>query len=154
MSKMINVFISHAGEDEKYVEKVKEMLVNRKFVVRDSSVVESEPNKAKNEDYIKSLLRDKITWAGEVIVLIGKNTQNSEWIKGEIEVADRVGEKRIIGVFLPGSTNSDLPDTLNNYADAIVPWDASKLSAAIDGEMIWNDCDGNDRQRSGDPVTC
>ena len=73
MTEKMNLFVSHYGGDEKYVEKFKS-LISDNYDIRDSSIVESNPNNATNKDYIKSLLRTQIDWAGKVVVLIGPKT--------------------------------------------------------------------------------
>ena len=53
MGKTINLFVSHYGGDEDKIKDVKALLVKQGYQVRDGSIKESEPNNAKNEDYIK-----------------------------------------------------------------------------------------------------
>ncbi|HBF37381.1 MAG TPA: hypothetical protein DDW50_08685 [Firmicutes bacterium] len=142
---LINIFIPHYHKDETFIPKMKGLLEKRGYEVRDSSIDESEPNNAKNPDYIKSLLRPKIEWAGKIVVLIGPETHKREWVDWEIEYASSFGDKRIIGVFIQGATDADVPENLNKYGDALVPWNSEKLEAAIDGENIWLDSSNNPR---------
>jgi hypothetical protein len=146
--KKINIFISHYGEDEEHISKVKNLIEKRNYDIRDSSIVESDPNRAKNPEYIKTLLRPKIDWAGTVLVLIGPKTHEREWVNWEIEYANKKGDKRIVGVYLRGATDADVPDKLNDYGDACVPWNSDKLIAAIEGENIWYDSTGKVRPDS------
>lgn len=145
MNKKINLFISHYGGDEKYIEGFKNLLAGRNYDVRDSSIVESEPNKAKNPDYIKTLIGSQIDWAGTVVVLIGPKTHKRDWVDWEIEYAAKHGDKRIVGVFLRGATDSDIPEKLDDYGDACVAWNSDKIVAAIEGENIWQDSSGQIR---------
>jgi len=50
----------------------------------------------------------KISWAGKVIVLIGKDTHTRRWVNWEIEQAHKQN-KDIIGVFARGATDADVP---------------------------------------------
>lgn len=143
----LNVFISHYHKDDKYLPKVKNLLVKKGYEIRDSSIDRTKPNNANNPDYIKSLLRPKIDWAGSIIVLIGPKTHERQWVDWEIEYANRHGDKRIVGLYLPGATDSDVPDSLDKYGDALVPWNSDKLDSAIDGENIW--LDTNNKPRKG-----
>jgi hypothetical protein len=59
VSKKVNLFILHYGGDEGYVEKFKK-LISKDYDIRDSSLVESEPNNATNKEYIRSILGDQI----------------------------------------------------------------------------------------------
>ena len=150
MKEKINIFISHKGEDEKHIEKFKKMISKYgDFDVRDSSIVETEPNNATNEEYIKSIIRPKIDWAGKVIVLIGNKTSESDWITWEIEYAMRSGDKSIIGIYLEGTTDEDVPTALNEYGDSCVTWDPEKIIAAIEGKRIWMNSQGNTRSDIG-----
>jgi len=146
---MINLFIAHYGKDEEYIPKLKGLLKGRNYNIRDSSITESEPNSAHNHDYIKSLLRPKIDWAGTVLVLISPETHKRDWVNWEIEYAFKHGDKRIVGVYLQGATDADLPERLKDYGDACVAWNSDKLSAAIEGDNIWYDSSGNLRPSEG-----
>lgn len=144
MSKTINLFVSHKGEDESKIEAFKKLMEKRGYDFRDSSIKESEPNRANNEDYIKDkYLRPSIDWAGTVVVLIGNNTHKSEWVNWEIEYAIKRG-KKIVGVFLQGEADAQLPKALADYADSCVSWNADKIDEAIKtNHTIWEDANGN-----------
>ena len=155
MSKKINLFVSHYGGDEEYISKFKKLLSRQNYEIRDSSIVESEPNNAQNKEYIKSLIRNQIDWAGKIVVLIGPKTADREWVNWEIQYAAHSGDKRIIGVYLQGATDADVPEALSEYGDALVAWNSDKVSAAIEGENIWQDGDGNKRPPIDSPrSTC
>lgn len=129
-------------------------LISKNYDIRDSSLVETEPNNAKNKEYIKSILRDQIDWAGKVVVLIGPKTHEREWVNWEIEYAATHGDKRIVGVYLPGAKDSDLLEALDDYGDACVPWNNDKIKAALDGNDIWEDSSGKPRPIAGARGTC
>jgi hypothetical protein len=142
----INIFIPHYGGDEEYVEKIKKLITkNTNYEIRDSSIVETEPNNATNTEYIKSLIRPKIDWAGKIIVLIGPKTHERDWVNWEIEYAAKTGDKSIIGVFLPGAADADIPDALEEFGNACVAWNSDKIISAIEGEPIWMNSQGNIR---------
>ena len=137
MKEKINVFISHFGGDEEYVEKIKSLISKHgDYEIRDSSIVESEPNNATNTEYIKSLIRPKIDWAGKILVLIGPKTHERDWVNWEIEYAVKSGDKKIIGVFLPGSTDADIPKALEEFGFACVSWNSDKIISAIEGSLF------------------
>ena len=81
---------------------------------------------------IRRLLRMKISWASTVVVLIGNKTHERPWVNWEIEQATKQG-KRIVGVYVHGSSDADKPEALEQYASAIVGWDSKRIIAAIDG---------------------
>ena len=64
-----NVFISHYGQDEEHIVKLKKLLAKKDYQLRNSSIDSTKPNDAKNEEYIKyQLLKPGIKWAGTTIV--------------------------------------------------------------------------------------
>lgn len=136
MSEIIkNVFISHVHEDDSELVKVKGLLARGGYVIRDGSINSDKPNDAKNPDYIKSaILSPNINWASTMIVLISPNTHRSEWVNWEIEYAEKQG-KRIVGLWLQGAQDSDIPEALDKYADAVVGWQSERLIDAIEGKL-------------------
>ena len=138
-----NIFVSHYHEDERQIKALKS-LMGEHYEMKNSSVTSEKFNRAKNPDYIKSLLKPLISWAGTFICLIGENTHNSEWVDWEIRQAGKMG-KRIIGVYCHGATDADVPDALEEFADAIVGWRKDKISSAISGESYFEKADGSVR---------
>jgi hypothetical protein len=137
-----NVFISHRHEDDHLIAKLKDMLATSGCEIRDSSVTASNPNQAKDEGYIKSILAERMQWAGKLLVVVSPQTKNHEWVDWEIEYANKHPEKRIIGVWAPGAEACDLPEALERHADAVVTWDAAQISAALDGADNWQQPNG------------
>lgn len=139
-----NVFISHVHEDDAGLEKLKDLLAKNGMSIRDSSITASNPNNAKSPDYIKSdILAPQIQWAGTLLVYISPKTKDSEWVNWEIEYALKLG-KKIVGVWEQGTHESDLPDALKNYADAVlVGWHGQSIIDAINGKNEdWEKPDG------------
>lgn len=141
-----NVFISHVHEDDALVAGLKDLLGKAGYEVRDSSVDSSKPNEAKSEEYIKSgVLAPRIQWAGAVLVLVTPDTKNSDWVNWEIEYAEKQ-DKRIVGVWGQGCKDTDVPEALEKYADAVVGWQADRIRDAIEGRISnWFTCEGHQR---------
>ena len=130
-----NVFISHYGQDEENIGKLKELLAKKGYELRNSSIDSTKVNDAKNEDYIKNkLLKPGIEWAGTTIVLIGPETHTRWWVDWEIEQSNKA-ENRIVGVHIEGETDSEVPDALAKYGDALVGWQADRITDAIEGKI-------------------
>ena len=130
-----NVFISHVHEDDAGLAKLKSLLGKKGLVIRDSSINSSNPNNAKNPDYIKSsILAPQINWAGTLLVYVSASTKDSEWVNWEIEYAAKQ-DKRIVGVFVRGAQDSDVPKNLELYADAVVGWSGPSVTDAIAGKI-------------------
>jgi MTH538 TIR-like domain (DUF1863) len=138
-----NVFISHVHEDDAGLGKIKDLLGRNGMTIRDSSINSSNPNNAKSPDYIKSnILAPQIQWAGTLLVYVSPKTKNSEWVNWEIEHAHKEG-KRIVGVWEHGAKDCDLPEALNDYADAVVGWHGNSIINAINGTSgAWENPDG------------
>ena len=121
------------------------------MTMKDSSIYENKnPNNAHNEEYIKSIIRPQIGWAGTMVVLIGKDTSKSEYVNWEIEYAAKKG-KRIVGVYLPGESDSELPEALNKYGDSLQKWNGESIISGINGDNTWN---GPSRNWGTTRVTC
>ena len=143
----INIFISHTGKDEKNIEPFKKLL-SKDYDVRDSSIIETEPNRAKDKEYIKNqILKPQIDWAGTVVVLIGKDTKESDWVKWEAEYANMQG-KRVVSVYTEGASDSDLSEEIKDLSDSIASWNRESIINAINGDNIQQDSSGNTIQRN------
>lgn len=146
MEKTKNVFISHYSQDEENIEKMKKLLSDNGYQIKNSSIDSTKPNEANNEQYIKSILSDRIDWAGTFICLIGTETHTRPWVNWEIEHANRK-DKRIIGVFINGASDSNVPESFQKYGDALVGWTGEKIIDAINGKINnWENPDGSLRE--------
>lgn len=130
-----NVFISHHGKDDEHVTKIKDLLKDNGYILKNSSIDSTKPNQASDPDYIKGILRSQIKWAGTTIVLIGKDTHKREWVNWEIEESNKL-EKKIIGVFIRGENDTKIPEALKIYSDDILGWQSDKIIDAIEGEDV------------------
>lgn len=150
---LINVFVSHYHEDEDSIKRMKDLLGDD-YSIRNYSVTSEKYNNANNKEYIQSLLRPLINQASTFICLIGPNTHDSEWVNWEVEQAFKQG-KRIIGVYLCGAKDSDIPPALEDAADAMVGWNHDTILDAINGNNIFTNADGTVRPNvGGSRVTC
>ncbi|MBS1687463.1 MAG: TIR domain-containing protein [Bacteroidetes bacterium] len=160
-TKRRHLFISHHHEDDAEVTKLTSLLSSKGFDIRNSSVRMKPANQRKmdekkvSEAVIQRILRMKISWASTVVVLIGKDTHSRPWVNWEIDKANEQG-KRIVGVFVRGGTEADIPSSLEKYASAIVGWNTDKIIDAIDGENNFQNPDGTNRlpPNSSQNVNC
>lgn len=147
MSDLSNIFVSHLHEDDARIEDLKELVSDRGLEIRDSSINASRPNNAKDPEYIKhQILAPRIDWAGALVVLISPETKDSEFVAWEIDYAQRT-ETRIVGVFTRGSAGTDMPEGLEDYADAIVNWNGDAIVEAIRGRDEFRDPEGVPRPK-------
>ena len=130
-----NVFISHIHEDDDGLRSIRDLLSKNGMQIRDSSINSSNPNEAQSEQYIKSgILASQIEWAGTCVVYVTPDTKDSTWVNWEIEYAHKIG-KRIVGVWALGANGCEVPDALDQYADAVVGWNSGRIMDAINGNL-------------------
>jgi len=159
MSKQKNVFISHHHKDDSSVDGLTELLSKNGYKVRNSSIrvdQESKNNDKKLADStIQNKLRDRITWAGKVIVLVGEKTHTREWVNWEVEQAQKQG-KTIIGVYENGLKDKvAVPEALEKYASAMLGWESKGIIDALNGKGLFENPDGTPcAHKDGENVIC
>ena len=158
-SKRRHVFISHHHADDAQVSNLTAMLARKGYDFRNSSIRAKPANQRRLDkglvkpETIRRLLRMKISWAGTIVVLIGKDTHKRPWVNWEIEQANKQG-KRIVGVYERGGTEADKPEALEKYASAIVGWNAESIVAAIDStDNPFQNPDGSPREATHSRIT-
>ena len=156
MARRKHVFISHHHADDAGVDKLTGLLGRKGYEIRNSSIRAKPANQRRLEQgkvsdrTIKRLLRMKMNWASTVVVLVGKRTHERPWVDWEIKKALELG-KRIVGVYERGGTEHDLPETLENNADAMVSWNSDSVIDAIEGKSdTFENPDGTPRPPTDD----
>ena len=155
-----NVFISHHHKDDADVDKLTELLRKNGYNIRNSSIRAKPANQERldkglvKDAVIKRLLRMKISWAGSVIVIVGKETHKRPWVNWEIEQAHRQG-KKIVGVYENGLKDKvDIPSALEKYGTSqVVGWDSDSIISAIEGKPSFRNPDGSPSPRKDGPHT-
>ncbi len=149
MDKKHNVFISHHGKDDKYVQHLKERLKESGYQIRNSSIDSTKyQNKIPSDKVIARYLRKGISWAGTFICLIGEKTHTRTWVNYEIRNAHLQG-KEIVGIYKHGCNNSvEMPEALKRYGKSIIGWNSlEKLGNIMSGNAIENE--NPDSSKSG-----
>ena len=132
-----NVFISHYGEDEPHLDKLRDRLKHIGCDVRNSSIEKKDYRKNKVSDAtIAAEIRSHINWAGTFIVMIGEHTHERPWVNYEIRYAARQG-KTIIGIYEYGCKDSVvLPEAYKRYGGSPLGWcSLAKLDDIISGHV-------------------
>jgi hypothetical protein len=133
-----HLFISHHHADDAEVDRFTGLMKRAGYDIRNSSIRAKPANQRRldrgevKDETIRRLLRMKVSWASNVVVLIGKETHQRPWVNWEIEQAHVQG-KRIVGVYVRGGTEADVPPALEKYGSAIVGWNSGNIISAIDG---------------------
>ena len=145
-----NIFISHIHEDDEGLDKLKSLLKDNGITPRDYSINADNPNNAHSEDYIKSqILAPRIRQSGTLVAYISPETKDSDYVNWEIEYAQKQG-KRIVGVWAHGEAGCEVPEALDNFADAVVGWTGNRIIDAINGKIDgWENQDGIERTPRG-----
>ena len=145
-NKTKNIFISHIHEDDEGLGKLKSLLKDNWMTIRDYSINADNPNNAHSEEYIKSqILAPRIRQSSTLVVYISPETKDSEYVNWEIEYAQKQ-DKRIVGVWAHGENECEVPEALQNYADAVVGWTGNRIIDAINGKIDnWENVDGTKR---------
>ncbi len=153
-----HVFISHHHADDGEVSDLTAPLTKNGHDIRNSSIRAKPANQRRldqglvKEETIRRLLRMKISWAGTVVVLIGKETHKRPWVNWEIEQANKQN-KRIVGVYAQGGKDAQIPTALEKYASSIVGWNTDSIMGAIDGTAnAFQNADGTTREASHNRV--
>jgi len=132
--KLKNVFISHIHEDDHRLEPLKGLLADNGIVARDSSITSEKPNRARDPDYImREIIEPGIDWAGTMFVLISPETKDHVWVDLEIRYAVET-DTPVVGIWDYGHQGCEVPQALEEFACAIVPWDAKHIIRAAFGE--------------------
>ena len=156
-----NVFISHHHKDDTSVDGLVDMVRSKGHHFRNSSIRVKPENQERFEKKqvsdrtIERLLRMKLRWAGQLIVIIGKETYSRPWVNWEIKVAHQLGMP-IIGVYENGLKDQvEKPTNLDKYATAVVGWRADSVLGALDGNSEFQNPDGSPSARVvGGHVVC
>lgn len=159
--KIKNVFVSHHHKDDASVDGLTDMLSGKGYQLRNSSIrVKPENQKRLDQNQvsdrtIERLLRMKIRWASQVIVVIGKETHERPWVNWEVKAAHQLG-KPIIGVYENGLKDQvEIPDNLKKYATSIVGWRSDSVIDALEGKSQFQNPDGTPSPRTdGGNVVC
>lgn len=149
MNKQKNVFISHHGKDDKYVQQLKARLKAKGYHLKNSSVDSTKPNRLVSERAIRRLLRMRIHWAGTFICLVGEKTHTRAWVDWEIKKAHEKG-KPIVGIFKHGcAKDTPLPSNLEKYHSGLVGWNMDKIIDTVEnGHNEPENPDGTPRNAS------
>ena len=146
--KIKNVFVSHHHKDDASVDGLSDMVSSKGYKFRNSSIRVKPENQARldqkkvSDNTIKRLLRMKMRWASQIIVIIGKETHQRKWVNWEIDAARKLG-KPVIGVYENGLKDKvEIPENLNKYSAAVVGWRSDSVISALEGKSEFQYPDG------------
>lgn len=106
-----SIFISCVFEDSHRIVSIKKWATDNRL----GDVVitqESEDKRQQGKEAVKQHIKSKIQGAAVILVLVGQDTHNHEWIEAEVELANSFN-KEIICVRIPHTTGA-VPTLLTN----------------------------------------
>lgn len=115
------IFIAHRGEDKNQVKGFILLRWNENvdFTFFDRSLVDQV--KSDDENYIKRCIREKMKGTSVTVVLIGKNTHKSKWVRWEVEESiDR--DNGLLGIKLKGKADAKTPAVLKENDVEVISW--------------------------------
>ncbi len=113
------VFISYQHADQMKARGFNLMSYNKNIDIDFTGRHLLDPVKSKDPDYISRKIKEKIKGSSATVVLIGKETADSDWIEKEIQWSEDQG-KGIIGIRL--EPDAEVPDGLVEYGAEILDW--------------------------------
>lgn len=148
MSKLNNIFISHFGKDDKYVQDLKSRLIKNECNVRNFSIDSSKHKDGRrpSDAVVTRLLNIRIKSCSTFICLLGPDTHTRPWVNYEIRKAYKEG-KKVIGIYTHGNKDKvELPEPMKRYGTSTIGWNSlDKLSDIISGKVsVFEDQDGNE----------
>lgn len=121
-----SIFISCVYEDSRWINNIKKWCDNELL----GNVVithETEDKRIMGKQAIKEHISKKIRGAAWILILIGNDTHNHDWIEAEVELANSF-HKKIICVRLPDTVGS-LPKILGKYK--LIPFHPNSIKKII-----------------------
>lgn len=133
MGKTYNIFISHSWEYTDAYEKLVKLLDDKSyFSYNNHSVPKDEPVHTNGTDReLKVAITNKMSNCHCMLVMAGKYSTYSKWIKKEIDIAKNsfLRGKPIIGV--KPWANTQVSSVVENNADVMVGWNTNSIVQAI-----------------------
>lgn len=125
------IFISYEGSDRKKAKGFRLLRWNKNVDVEFQDRHLLDPVNSTNDQYIKRCINDQLNGTSVTVVLVGENTQNSDWVDYEIERSIDKGNG-VVAVKLPGVDEDKVPDKIQEAGGEVVEWDPHKFDDAIE----------------------
>lgn len=89
------------------------------------------PARSSDEDYIKRRIREEMKGTSITVVLIGKRTYKSKWVRWEIEETFDRG-KALLGIKLKGKSDAKIPPALTKCGAKTIRWNPEIFEEEIE----------------------
>lgn len=111
---MKSIFVSYVFEDKPWFNKMKKW-EQKGLLDNHTLITETKGIRPDGKNVINKHLKTRIEGAAIILVLIGNNTHNHDWIKIEVEFANNFN-KTICGMRIPNTTGKK-PAILKSYSE-------------------------------------
>ena len=125
------VFISYEGSDRMKAKGFRLLRYNKNVDVEFHERHLLDPVDSTNDKYIRSCINDQLKGTSVTVVLVGENTQDSDWVDYEIQRSLDKGNG-IVAVKLPGVSDDKVPDKIQENGGEVIDWDAHEFDDAIE----------------------
>ena len=106
------IFVSYAHQDRKYLKGLEQQL-RKHGIVSGGDVVLIDPHEIQPGENIREALRNQIRSATKVVIIVSKNSADSEWVNYEAGMASAL-EKPIVIIGGKGSGKTVFAKALGN----------------------------------------
>lgn len=125
------VFLSFRGEDMAQVNLFRGQAKDENSELDFIDFSLQVPFASENAEYIRRGIRERIKASSVTIVLVGRNTHQSEWVDWEIRETIGLG-KNVIAVRLIDDSSVVIPAALHEHGIPVQPWNQRMISDAIE----------------------
>ncbi|MGP8214839.1 MAG: TIR domain-containing protein [Bacteroidia bacterium] len=122
-----SIFISCVHEDAQHLSNLEKWAKNNLLGENVTITHETVDNRHHGYDAVFNHIRPRIEGASAVLVLVGQDTHNHDWIRAEAELANSYNKKIIIAQ-IPGTTGGT-PQILKNKT--AIPFDPNSIKKAL-----------------------
>jgi MTH538 TIR-like domain (DUF1863) len=120
-----SVFVSFVFEDKAHFDAVKRWAEEGKLGADVVAIGETKDVRQDGDKAIEEHLKPRIRGAAAVLLLLGNNTHNHDWVRYELKVATSFG-KKIVVARIPGTTGA-APDGFGHLAPVVLDPSAIKI---------------------------
>jgi hypothetical protein len=122
-----SVFVSFVFEDKAQFELVKKWADEKKFGDDVVVIGETKDVRQDGDAAIRNHLKPRIEGSAAVLLLLGANTHNHDWVKYELSVATSF-QKKVIVARIPATTGA-APDGFHKLVEIVL--DPSAIKSAL-----------------------
>ena len=121
------IFVSYVFEDRSHFELVKRWAAEGRLGTNITMIGETEDARQRGENAVRNHLRPRIQGASAVLLLVGQDTHNHDWVHYELQVATSFN-KKIVAARIPGTTGT-LPKGFHLLS--VIPLNPDTLKNAL-----------------------